>query len=94
MHMPDLEIGVSDFLSQFLSDFLHFGIKKRRITFYTIFLIDIDTFPWHQSVKRAIKSLKGILKAVGIDFLAVSIEKPNLVMRVRNICFDTFFDTS
>jgi len=81
MHMSDLEIGVSDFFPQFLSDFLHFGIKKRRITFYTIFLIDIDTFSWHKSVKRAIKSLKGILKAVDIDFLAVSPAKAHLVMK-------------
>jgi len=94
MHMSDLEIGVSDFFSQFLSDFLHFGIKRRRITFYMTISTFIDTLFWHKSVKRAIKSLNLILKAVGIDFLAVSIEKPNLVMTVRNICFDTFFDTS
>ena len=94
MHMSDLEIGVSDFFSQFLSDFLHFGIKKRRITCYMTISTFIDTFPWHKSVKRAIKSLKGILKAVDIDFLAVSIAKALLVMTVRNICFDTFFDTS
>jgi len=81
MHMSDLEIGVSDFFSQFLSDFLHFGIKKRRISFYMTISTFIDTFPWHKSVKRAIKSLKGILKAVGIDFLAVSIEKTLLVKK-------------
>ena len=94
MHMSDLEIGVSDFFSQFLSDFLHFGIKRRRITFYMTISTFIDTTFWHKSVKRAIKSLKVILNAVDIDFLAVSPAKAHLVMRVRNICFDTFFDTS
>ena len=81
MHMPDLQIGVSDFVPQFLSDFLHFGIKKRRISFYMTISTFIDTFPWHKSVKRAIKSLKGILKAVDVDFLAVSPGKPNLVKK-------------
>jgi len=81
MHMSDLEIGVSDFFPQFLSDFLHFGIKKRRISFYMTISTFIDTFSWHKSVKRAIKSLKGILNALDVDFLAVSIEKTLLVKK-------------
>ena len=72
----DQWFALSDFFSQFWSDFGHCGVRRRVLRWDMTFSTLIDTIAWHECVKLAFANFKLVLKGLDNKNFKVWIKKP------------------